>query len=76
LYDLVKVIEEEFDVSVRVESEQEEEIDVKTLAKDPDVIRQVRTSWQDRKAGRTYSGEKGSEYLRQQIREFERKSNV
>lgn len=76
LSDLVKVIEEEFDVSVRIESEREEEIDVQSLVKDPDVIRQVRESRQDREAGRTYSGEKGLEYLRQQIRKFERETNL
>jgi ribosomal protein L7/L12 len=72
LFDLVKVIEEEFEVSVRVEGNELDDLDVKALAEDPDVIRQIRASREDRKAGRTYTGEEGLEFLRQQIREFER----
>ncbi|PWI57508.1 hypothetical protein [Sulfoacidibacillus thermotolerans] len=75
LSDLVKMIEEEFDVSVRIE-EHADELDVKGLSEDADVIRQVRASREDRKAGRTYTGEQGLDYLRQQIREFERESNL
>lgn len=72
LSDLLKVIEEEFDVSVRVEGGDLDEFDVKALAEDPDVIRQIQDSREDRKAGRTYTGEAGLEFLRQQIRNFER----
>ncbi|GAX92042.1 hypothetical protein [Effusibacillus lacus] len=47
-------------------------------AEDPDVVSQIEDSREDRKVGRTYSGEAGLEFLRQQIREFEleRESNL
>jgi ribosomal protein L7/L12 len=72
LSDLLKVIEEEFDVSILVEESELVDLDVKALAEDPDVIRQIRVSREDRKVGRTYTGEAGLDFLRQQIREFER----
>lgn len=72
LSDFLNLIEEEFDVSLRVEGGNEDNIDVKALAEDPDIIRQVKASREDRKSGRTYTGEKGLEILREKIREIER----
>jgi hypothetical protein len=74
-HDLLRIVEEEFGVVVRVEK-QEDELDVNALANDPDLIRQVRASREARKAGRTFNEQKGLEFLRRHSREIERESNV
>lgn len=74
--DLIEIIEGEFNVSVRIEQRDQDEFNVTDLARDPDVIRQMETSHEDMKAGRTYTGQEGLKVLEQAIREYERESNL
>ena len=64
--DLVRLIEDEFQVSLVVEESPAEE-DVEAIANDPDVLRQIRMSQQDRGNGRIYTQEAGLEYLKNKI---------
>jgi hypothetical protein len=63
LDDLVQLIEEQFNVLVSIEH-QATDIDVKKLANDKDLIRQIKSSYEDIQAGRVYSDEEGIEYMR------------
>lgn len=69
--DLVRLIEDEFQVSLVVEESPAEE-DVEAIANDPDVLRQIRMSQQDRENGRIYTQEAGLEYLQNRIQGSER----
>lgn len=75
LSDLVQVIEDEFHVNVIIE-ENEDDIDLKEIAEDPNIVRQVKASREDRKAGRVYEQNDGLEYLRKRTQEFEREQNI
>lgn len=64
--DLVQLIEDEFHVSLVVEESPDEE-DLAAIAGDPDVLRQIRMSQQDRENGNVYGQEDGLKYLRDRI---------
>lgn len=69
--DLVQLIEDEFQVSLVVEESLNDD-DIMAIAEDPDVLRQIRMSQQDRENGRVYGQEDGLEYLRERIQGAER----
>jgi hypothetical protein len=75
LSDFVQWIEDEFEVNVFIE-EPLDDANAKSLAEDPDVIRQIHKSREDRKAGRIFNQENGVEYLRGRIQEFESEQNL
>ena len=75
LSDFVQWIEDEFEVNLVVE-EPMDDADVRGLAEDKDVIRQIKASREDRKAGRILNQENGLDYLRDRIQEFEREQNL
>ena len=68
--DLIQVIEEEFEVTISVQANEESKINVEAIAKDSDIIRQIKESKKDRIMNRTYSGEKGLKFLQQKIKDF------
>ena len=68
--DLIQVIEEEFEVTISVHANEESKINVEAIAKDSDIIRQIKESKKDRIMDRTYSGEKGLKFLQQKIKDF------
>ncbi|KJS19409.1 MAG: hypothetical protein VR72_18720 [Clostridiaceae bacterium BRH_c20a] len=68
--DLIQVIEEEFEVTISVQANEESKINVEAIAKDSDIIRQIKESKKDRIMDRTYSGEKGLKFLQQKIKDF------
>lgn len=72
--DLVRLIEDEFQVRLVVEESPAEE-DVEAIANDPDVFRQIRMSQQDRENGRIYTEEAGLEYLQNRVQGSERGSH-
>ncbi|AFM43119.1 hypothetical protein Desaci_4266 [Desulfosporosinus acidiphilus SJ4] len=74
--DLVQVIKDEFNVNVWIEEENEDSIDIESLADDTNLIHQIEHSRDDRKSGRVYDHQAGLEYLRERIKEFERGQNV
>ncbi len=51
-------------------------LDVSTMSEDPDLIRQVQHSREDREQGRVYGREGGLEYLRAKVKEFEHGQNI
>lgn len=51
-------------------------LDVSTLSVDPDLIRQVQHSREDREQGRVYGREGGLEYLQAKVKEFEHGQNI
>jgi hypothetical protein len=51
-------------------------LDFSFLEEDPDLIRQVQRSRQDREQGRIYGREAGLEYLQAKIKEFEHGQNI
>ena len=53
-----------------------EEFDIKEISLDENLIRQIEQSRMDRKAGRIYEQDKGLEYLRFKLEEFERGQNL
>lgn len=69
--DLVQVIGDEFHVNLVVEESPDEE-DVIAIAEDPDVLRQIRMSEEDRENGRVYGKEDGLKYLQERIQGAER----
>ena len=69
--DLVRLIEDEFQVSLVVEESPAEE-DVEAIAHDPDVLRQIQMSQQDHENGRIYTQEAGLEYLQNTLHGAER----
>jgi hypothetical protein len=69
--DLVRLIEDEFHVSLVVKESPAEE-DAKAIANDPDVLRQIRMSQQDRENGHIYAQEAGLEHLQNRIQGAER----
>ena len=64
--DLVQLIEDEFQVSLVVEKSPDDD-EIISIAGDPDVLRQIRMSQQDRGNGRIYTQEAGLEYLKNKI---------
>jgi len=50
--------------------------DFSFLEEDPDLIRQVQRSREDREQGRIYGRETGLEYLQAKIKEFEHGQNI
>ncbi len=70
LSDLIQVIEDEFEVTISVRKKKEGKIDVEAIAADLNIIRQIKESKKDRVMGRTYTGEKGLEVLRQKVKDF------
>ncbi len=69
--DLVQLIEDEFHVSLVVEESTEDE-DIMAINEDPDILRQIRMSQQDRKDGRVYGEEDGIKYLRDRMQGADR----
>jgi hypothetical protein len=74
LPDLVRFIEEEFGVAVKIEEhETEVQIDWEALDRDPVMVRLAEAAREDRLAGRSYTGREGLKFLRQKIQEFEKR---
>ena len=69
--DLVQLIEDEFQVSLVVEKSPDDD-EIISIAGDPDVLRQIRMSQQDREQGRVFGQEDGLKYLRERIQGVER----
>ncbi len=69
--DLVRLIEDEFEVSLVVE-ERPAEDDVEAIAHEPEVWRQIQMSQQDQENGRIYTQEAGLDYVQSKIHEAER----
>ena len=77
LTDRLRVLEEEFDVKLRVVSNLENNpVDVNVLASDPDVKHTLEASREDRRSGRVYSGEAALEMLRKINRETQDGANL
>lgn len=55
-----------------VNREAAQQVDVKVLAEDTDLIRQIKNSREDRQAGRVFDQESGLDYLRMKVEELER----
>lgn len=71
IHDLIRAIEEEFHISVRVEEHQDsDEFEEDEISNDPSVIRQLEGSLEDHKNGRLFGREEGLEFLRQLNREI------
>ncbi|MNW19843.1 hypothetical protein D3C71_2199960 [compost metagenome] len=51
-------------------------LDISALSEDPDLIRQVQHSREDREHGRVYAREAGLEYLQAKVKEFEHGQNI
>lgn len=51
-------------------------LDISSLSEDPDLIRQIQHSRQDREQGRVYGREGGLEYLQARVKEFEHGQNL
>jgi hypothetical protein len=51
-------------------------LDISALSEDPDLIRQVQHSREDREQGRVYGREGGLEYLQAKVKEFEHRQNA
>ena len=71
LTDLVQLIEDEFQVSLVVEKSPDDD-DIVAIAEDPDILRQIRMSQQDRENGCVFGQEAGLKYLRERIQGVER----
>lgn len=69
--DLVQLIEDEFQVSLVVEKSPDDD-DIVAIAGDPDILRQIRMSQQDRENARVFGQEDGLKYLRERIQGAER----
>lgn len=69
--DLVQVIGDKFHINLVVEESPNDE-DVMAIAEDPDVLRQIRMSKQDRENGRVYEQEDGLKYMRERTQGAER----
>ena len=69
--DLVQLIEDEFKVSLVVEESPDVD-EIISIGEDPDVLRQIRMSQQDREHGRVFGQEDGLTYLRERIQGAER----
>lgn len=69
--DLVQLIEDEFNVSLVVEESPDVD-EIIAIGEDPDVLRQIRMSQQDREHGRVFGPEDGLKYLRERIQGAER----
>ena len=69
--DLVQLIQDEFKVSLVVEESPDVD-EIIAIGEDPDVLRQILMSQQDRKHGRIFGQEHGLQYLREKIQDAER----
>ena len=69
--DLVQLIEDEFQVSLVVEKSPDDD-DIMEIGRDPDVLRQIRMSQQDRENGRIFEQEDGLKYSRERIQNDQR----
>ncbi len=76
LSDLVQIIKDEFDVNVWIEEQNDDSLDIESLAEDANLVYQIQQSRDDRKYGRVFDQKAGLEYLRGKVKEFERGQNV
>ena len=67
----IQLIEDEFKVSLVVEESPDVD-EIISIGEDPDVLRQIRMSQQDREHGRIFGQENGLKYLREKIQGNER----
>ena len=74
--DLIQVIQDEFNVNVRIEEHIDNGLDIEVLAKDTNLLHQIEQSRDDRKSGRVYDHQAGLKYLREKTEEFELEQNV
>src|SRR5665647_2045970 len=74
--DLVQVLKDEFNVDVWIEEHNANGLDIGSLAEDTNLFHQIEQSRNDRRSGRVYDHQAGTEYLREKIEEFERGQNV
>ena len=69
--DLIQVIQDEFNVNVRIEEHSDNGLNVEALAEDANLLHQIQQSRDDRKSGRVYDHQAGLRYLQEKIEEFE-----
>ena len=74
--DLIQVIQDEFNVNVRIEEHSDNGLDIEALAEDANLLHQIQQSRDDRKSGRVYDHQAGLKYLHEKIEEFEREQNL
>ena len=74
--DLIRVIEDEFDVNVWIEEQIVDSLDIKSLAEDANLFHQIQQSRDDRKSDRVFEQQAGLDYLREKTEVFEREQKV
>jgi len=74
--DLIRVIEDEFDVNVWIEEQIVDSLDIKSLAEDATLFQQIQQSRDDRKSDRVFEQQAGLDYLRKKTEVFEREQKV
>lgn len=74
--DLIRVIEDEFDVNVWIEEQIVDSLDIKSLAEDANLFHQIQQSRDDRKSDRVFEQQAGLDYLRKKTEVFEREQKV
>ncbi|HZK54317.1 MAG TPA: hypothetical protein VFC84_09015 [Desulfosporosinus sp.] len=74
--DLIQVIQDEFNVDVRIEEHIDNGLDINALAEDDNLLHQIEQSKDDRKCGRIYDHKAGLMYLREKTEEFEREQKL
>ena len=74
--DLIRVIEDEFDVNVWIEEQIVDSLDIKSLAEDATLFQQIQQSRDDRKSDRVFEQQAGLDYLREKTEVFEREQKV